>query len=99
MADHLRLAEESFLLRSPGEERRASVRRPSSLRVGCRLLTEGEGSCEARVRDASPLGVGLLLPRPPGPGALLRLDCEEATQGALAAALVRVVHVSRRAGG
>ena len=54
--------EEEAVLRSPNEERRASVRYKTSLRVACRLVDgPAGGTWKARIRDLSTLGIGLLL--------------------------------------
>jgi hypothetical protein len=96
MAEDVEVLEEDVATRAPGEERRAWARRLARLRVTCRALTGGDGPWEARLRDASPLGVGLLLPGPVTPGVILQLDFAAATRGALRDVLGWVVHVTAR---
>jgi hypothetical protein len=54
---------------------------------------------EAHLRNASPLGVGLLLTRPAIVGTLIDLDFARATKGALRSLLGRVVHATTQSDG
>jgi hypothetical protein len=86
--------------RSANEERRAAVRRPTTLWVSCRDAgAEGAGRWRARLQDVSPLGVGLLLPRALKPSTLLRVELENSARGLSRQVLARVVHVLQNAGG
>jgi hypothetical protein len=99
MFEQVRSLEEDLYSRSPGDERRASVRRRMDGVVVCRLLGGNDKPLEARVRDASPLGVGLRLSQPVELGALLRLDFEDVNQYPQRTVLARVVHVTALAEG
>ncbi len=82
----------------PGEERRASGRVPATLQAAYRLL-QGEGSGRAGVRDLSPLGAGMALPRSIPTGALLHLDFQVAAGQSVCGTLARVVYVTAEDGG
>jgi hypothetical protein len=94
MSEHGLFLDEDLAPWFPGEERRASVRLPASLTVSCRPLRADEAPREARVRDASPLGAGLLFSRQVGLGTLMHLDFARATQGLLRSLLGRVIHAT-----
>jgi hypothetical protein len=86
--------------RPANEDRRAAVRRPTTLWVSCRdAAQEGAGRWRVRLLDVSPLGAGLLLPRALKPSTLLRLDLENPARGLFRQVLARVVHVQQNPGG
>src|SRR5437868_710027 len=61
---------------STNEDRRACLRHPAKVRVACRLVTDGAAVPigTAQVRDLSTLGIGLILPKPPGFGVCLEIE-------------------------
>ncbi len=76
------------------EERRAARRLAARLATSV-LPTCPPGSAEeARVRDFSPFGVGLLMSRRVEYGTRLLIDLERATNGAVHSVLGRVVHAT-----
>lgn len=79
-----------------GDDRRASLRRPTFPRevVYFEIGDPSEGKL-ARLVDVSSLGVGLLLPKPPKPSALLRFHLGPSGRDVLA----RVVHITPEEGG
>ena len=86
--------------RAPNEERRASVRLPSSRAGYCRPAGgDAERSVRARVRDISTLGIALVFPRPPELGALLEIDLEGPGRKIIRTLLARVVHAEAEADG
>lgn len=86
--------------RGPNEERRASVRMPSSRAGYCRPAGGGaEDSCRARVRDISTLGIGLVFPQRPELGRLLEIDLEGPGRKIVRTLLARVVHTEADADG
>ena len=100
MSEQLGSVAEDVAPDCPGAERRASGRRPSTARVSYQpIAADGDAPKAARVRDVSALGVGLILPRPVAPGALLRVDFEGVTGGVVRSVLARVVHAAADAGG
>ena len=81
-------------------ERRVVVRAPCGPEAGARARgTEGEDCCAGQLLDASPRGLGLLLPRPFDVGAvvLVELDCAGLRYGLVAVA--RVTRAAARPGG
>jgi hypothetical protein len=87
-------ASEESDARSPNDERRAAERRPTALWVSYReAAVEGVSCWRARLLDISPLGAGLLLPRPFQPGALLQLELLNRNWELIRQVLARVVHV------
>lgn len=73
------------------KERRACVRLESQARGSCQSLSmQREADWEAKVRDISCTGVGLLLPRRFEPGALLTIELTEAAEGRRRLLLARV---------
>jgi hypothetical protein len=92
--------EESHLPWPVGQERRAAVRRPSVRQVTCRVLGRDDRALRlGRLRDVSTFGVGLLLPDPVTPGALLEIDFAGLEQNPGRALLGRVVHLAPQPGG
>ena len=78
-------------------ERRASVRYRSSRKGSCQTLSAHRESCwEATVRDISPEGIGLLLPRRFEPGAVLSIELIDAREEQPRLLLARVVHATAR---
>lgn len=85
--------------RSANEERRSATRVLTTLWVACREATEESGGrWRARVQDVSPLGIGLLLPRPLKPSTLLRIELENQARGLVRQVLARVVHIQHTTG-
>jgi len=88
------LADEETALVSPNEDRRASVRRRGPLRVDYRLVDDGAGfSGQARTRDISNLGIGLITPQLLPLAALLELELRSVNSLLVRPILARVVHV------
>src|SRR5438105_2629459 len=82
------------------EERRVSVRFPTSLQAEVHAVRPASPApWLARVRDISAHGIGLVLPHPVEPGALLTGDVESPTRDVMRTILARVVHVTARARG
>src|SRR5262245_56644417 len=77
------------------EERRASVRYSSGLFTPVRPAGPGGGPAEqARVRDISSFGIGLLLPHRVEFGTRLIIDLQNAMRGVMHSVLARVVHAT-----
>jgi|SRR6516165_5243517 len=88
------LEEDSSARWSSNEERRASLRHRTGLRVPCRLVDDPAGqSWQARVRDLSTLGIGLLLPHEVQLAALLEIELVRAKGTLVRTVLARVIHV------
>jgi hypothetical protein len=86
--------------RPPCEERRVSVRFPTSLQAEVHAVRPASPApWLARVRDISAHGIGLVLPHPVEPGALLTGDVESPSGNLTRTILARVVHVTARARG
>jgi hypothetical protein len=86
--------EEDAVSRSPNEERRASVRHRSGLRVSCRLVDDlAAEAWQARVRDLSTLGIGLLLPHKRELAELLEIELVKANGALVRTVLARIIHV------
>jgi hypothetical protein len=78
----------------PTEERRASTRLPSAQHATWRPAADkGAPACEARIREVSHYGIGLVLARPAEPGTLLALELEPPGQP-VRSVLARVVHIT-----
>jgi hypothetical protein len=77
----------------PGAERRATGRYGTRLEVGYRLLGS-EARQTARVRDASTLGVRLVVGNQLAVGQRLAIDFNSATGGQARAVLARVIHTA-----
>jgi len=87
-------AEEEAVRRSPNEERRATVRHRSALRVSCRLADDPAAEpWKARVRDLSTLGIGLLLPHRRELAELLEIELVKASGALVRTVLARIIHV------
>ena len=100
MAEQIVSTDVGYTEWSANEDRRAAVRRPTTLWVACREATEeGAGRWRARLQDVSPLGIGLLLARPLEPSTLLRIELENPARGLSRQVLARVVHVQHTPGG
>jgi hypothetical protein len=79
-------------------ERRTLLRRPSRLRLPCRLTrATGEGPWQATVRNISPGGVGLITGRPFKAGMLLTLEPPTPTAG-VKPKLLKVTHAAPQPG-
>ena len=88
------IVEEDPVSRSPNEERRASVRHRSGLRVSCRLVDDPAAETwMARVRDLSALGIGLLMARRCELAELLEIELVKASGALVRTVLARVIHV------
>jgi hypothetical protein len=99
MAERILPTDEDQADRPANEDRRAAVRRRTTLWVACREATEeGAGRWRARLLDVSPLGVGLLLARALEPSTLLRVELENPARGLSRHVLARVVHVQQNPG-
>jgi hypothetical protein len=96
MSDHTLPVEElETTARPPCEERRVSVRFPTSLQAELHAVRPASPApWLARVRDISAHGIGLVLPHPVEPGALLTGDLESPTRNLVRTILARVVHVT-----
>ena len=82
---------------SSHEDRRASARHPSNVRVLCRLLANGAAPpiWTVQVRDLSAYGIGLVLPRSTGLGQLLGIELARKNGNFVRTVLARVVHEVR----
>jgi hypothetical protein len=98
MTEHLaRLVEPEVEPLPSQEERRVALRFPTSLHTEVqpvRRQPEREGPWQARVRDVSAYGLGLVLPHPVEPSTILMADLEGPTEAVVRNVLVRVVHVT-----
>src|SRR5262249_56755982 len=93
MSEPLRGWEPERARRPLAEERRASVRYASTASAICRPIGDARvGPWQARLRDISTLGAGLVLPYRPEPGHLLELEIV-GTRGAVRRGLARPCHV------
>lgn len=77
-------------------ERRAVVRAPCGPGAGARA---GDFSCAGQVLDASPRGLGLVLPRPFPPGAVVVVELTAAGLRYGLVAVARVAHTAERPDG
>src|SRR5947209_5235038 len=94
MIEHPLPVEEEVVPPPPAEERRVSARLPSAQEATCRKVADEAGRrWEARIRDVSEYGVGLVLAQTIDPGTLLAIDLES-PGGAVRSVLARVVHVT-----
>ncbi len=91
MSEPLGWAAVEFAPEFPGAERRAAARCPANLRAAYRVLAAEGGAGQARVRNLSPLGVGLTLSQPVPICSLLHLAFEGAGVGPV---LARVVYAT-----
>ncbi len=84
----------------PDQDRRAAVRHPARRGALCHpVAAEAAPAWQARVRDVSSLGVGLVLERWVEPCTLLEIDLPRADGGVLRTVLGRVVYVEAETAG
>src|SRR5262249_35407753 len=96
--EHEGQAQESAARPPGGQERRAAPRHPSSLKIACYPVGTGFADRrQARIRNISLTGIGIVLDRswPPGTILILELPGEEAMRTVRA----RVVHATTQVGG
>ena len=80
---------------APKVERRASIRLQCDAKGHCQSVSlQRESAWEARVRDISCNGIGLLLSRRFERGTLLTIELAETTTGQTRLLLARVVHAT-----
>jgi hypothetical protein len=89
--------EREDLARCTNEERRASTRRPANVRVRCVPFKTADSPpiWTAQVHDVSLLGIGLILPYPPGHGTLIEIELTRKSGTFVRKVLARVVHQER----
>src|SRR5262249_44077687 len=81
-------------------DRRGAERYPCNLQPFWRIVSEPPAAAPpARVRDVSATGIGLLLPQPLKPGAVLVLTLQTRDQQLSRPLPVRVMHATRQADG
>jgi hypothetical protein len=90
----------AFEQRLPGDERRVSVRMPSGSTGACRPAA-GQSAIfwQARVRDISSLGAGLLLRHRVEPDTLITLNLENLAQRVVRTVLARVIFATAQPDG